>query len=269
MPELPEVEVGRKLAEAACRGKTIDYVYAAEDDIVFDGVSPKSFARTLKGRQVEQVHRRGKQLWMTLDAGPHPLFHFGMTGSFKAYSDEGERHAYCKCELLMHDGTRLGMKNSRRLGRIKLRDDPENQPPISRLGFDPYLEMPGVKTFTKQLTRRKAPVKAVLLDQGFAAGVGNWIADEVLYHARIDPRRRANELSEAEAKTLRTKLGYVIRKAVECDADYQRFPESWLFVHRWRKRDSKKGEITDHEGNPVTFDTVGGRTTSWVPARQG
>lgn len=268
MPELPEVEVGRKIAQAACTGKTIQYVYAAEDDIVYDGVSPKSFARTLKGRKVEAVHRRGKQLWMTLDQPPHPLFHFGMTGSFQAYTDESERHPYCKCELLMSDGTRLGMKNSRRLGRIKLRDDPENQPPISELGFDPYLEMPGVKTFTDLLTKRKAPVKAVLLDQGFAAGVGNWIADEALYHARLDPRRRANELSDKEARTLRTKLGYVIRKSVEWDADYHRFPDSWLFMHRWQLRASKKGEITDHEGNRVTFDKVGGRTTSWVPARQ-
>ena len=176
---------------------------------------------------------------MTLDQGPHPLFHFGMTGSFKAYTDD-ERHAYCKCELLMDDGTRLGMKNSRRLGRIKLRDS--RSPPISELGFDPYLE-PGVKTFTDLLTKRKAPVKAVLLDQGFAAGVGNWVADEALYHARIDPRRRANELSEKESQTLRTKLRYVIRKAVEWDADASRYPDSWLFRHRWQLRASKKGEI--------------------------
>ena len=268
MPELPECEVGRKIAEAACVGKTIEYVYAAEDDIVYDGVSPRSFARTLKGRKVEAVHRRGKQLWMTLDQPPHALFHFGMTGSFRAYTDESERHKYCKCELLMGDGTRLGMKNSRRLGRIRLREDPENEPPIRDLGFDPYLEMPGVKTFTRLLTQRKAPVKAVLLDQGFAAGVGNWIADESLYQARIDPRRRANTLSEKEARTLRTKLRYVIRKSVEWDADARRYPDSWLFPHRWQLRASKKGDIRDHEGHRVTFDKVGGRTTSWVPARQ-
>lgn len=268
MPELPEVEVGRRIAEDACVGKRIEYVYAAEDDIVYAGVSPKSFARKLKGRRVEAVHRRGKQLWMTLDAPPHPLFHFGMTGGFGAYRDEADRHAYCKCELLMDDGTRLGMKNSRRLGRIRLQHDPEHEEPLSKLGFDPLLDLPGPEAFAEAVRSRRAPVKALLLDQGFAAGMGNWTADEVLYQAKLSPHRRCDSLHDEEIRRLRTKLRYVIRKAVECDADYRRFPESWLFRHRWQLRDSKKDEIRDHAGQRVAFDKIGGRTTSWVPARQ-
>ena len=84
---------------------------------------------------------------------------------------------------------------------------------------------------------RSAVIKALLLDQTFAAGVGNWIADEVLYQARIDPRRRANALSAAEARRLRVKLKRIIETAVLVDADKSRFPRDWLFHQRWgRKR---------------------------------
>jgi len=268
MPELPEVERGRVIAEGACRGKKIMKVYAAEDDIVFDGVSPRAFANALKGRRVERVCRKGKQLWMELDEGPHPLFHFGMTGDFRAYTDASDRHRFCKCELLMDDGTRLGMKNARRLGRIKLRDDPENQPPISRLGFDPLVDPPTPTRFIEMLGQRRGVLKGLLLNQSFAAGIGNWIADEVLYQAGIRPDRDADSLSDEEAKLLLRKIKYVCKKAVEWDADYKRFPDTWLFLHRWSKRESKRAHIEDGRGYKLKFEAIAGRTTVWCPAVQ-
>ena len=83
------------------------------------------------------------------------------------------------------------MTDGRRLGRILLRDDPQAEPPVAKLGFDPLLAMPPPKRFSELIRARGANVKSLLLDQSFAAGVGNWIADEVLYQAGIDPRRRA------------------------------------------------------------------------------
>lgn len=268
MPELPEVERGRVIAERACAGKTIKKVYAAQDDIVFDGVTPRTFASTLKGRRVERVRRKGKQLWMELDQGPHPLFHFGMTGDFLTYESESDRHRFCKVELLMDDGTRLGMKNARRLGRIKLRDDPPNEPPISKLGFDPLADPPTPSAFIEMLGQRRGVLKGLLLNQSFAAGVGNWIADEVLYQSGIAPDRQADSLSDEEAKLLHRKLKYVCKKAVEWDADYRRFPDTWLFSHRWSKRQSQKGQTTDGKGHAIRFETVAGRTTAWCPSVQ-
>ena len=107
-------------------------------------------------------------------------------------------------------------------------------------------------------------LKGLLLDQGFAAGVGNWIADEVLYQAGLDPRRRAGELSDAERARLRLKLRHVVRTAVRADARKDRFPKSWLFHHRWGKnRDARTSR-----GELIEFLEIGGRTTAWVPSRQ-
>ncbi|MEM6553721.1 MAG: DNA-formamidopyrimidine glycosylase family protein, partial [Planctomycetota bacterium] len=92
MPELPEVERGRQQAEAACVGKTIKKVFTSKDEIVYAGVTHTKFARAIKGRKVQAARRRGKQLWLELDGdGPQPLIHFGMTGSFRAYTDPDER----------------------------------------------------------------------------------------------------------------------------------------------------------------------------------
>jgi formamidopyrimidine-DNA glycosylase len=104
-------------------------------------------------------------------------------------------------------------------------------------------------------------VKAVLLDQGFSAGVGNWIADEVLYQARIDPRRRTNTLSRAEIARLRAKLRLVIGTAVRVGADSDRFPPKWLFHTRWSKRLQSPVTV---RGERIRYLTVGGRTTAWV-----
>jgi len=70
----------------------------------------------------------------------------------------------------------LAFLDARRLGRIRLCAEPLSEPPISELGFDPILSMPSLDEFTPQVLKRKAPIKAVLLDQSFSAGVGNWVA---------------------------------------------------------------------------------------------
>jgi formamidopyrimidine-DNA glycosylase len=107
-------------------------------------------------------------------------------------------------------------------------------------------------------------MKAVLLDQSFAAGVGNWIADEVLYQARIDPRRLGRSLSDAEGRRLRATLRSVLRTAVRARADSDRFPRTWLFHHRW----GRNAEAVTARGEKIRHLTIGGRTTAWVPAVQ-
>jgi formamidopyrimidine-DNA glycosylase len=156
------------------------------------------------------------------------------------------------------------MTDARRLGRIRLRHDPRSEPPISLLGFDALLDLPSPARFLQLLSERGAPIKALLLDQSFAAGVGNWIADEVLYQARIAPRRRARSLSAEEGRRLRGALRRVIAVAVGAGSESDRFPRSWLFHHRWGRR----AGATTARGERIHHDTIGGRTTAWVPTVQ-
>lgn len=278
MPELPEVERARRLVERLAVGRRIVQVRCADDEIVFAGVTPRAMVRALTGRVVVASRRRGKQLWWELDERPWPLFHFGMTGQFvtplvdplrlaahgKQALDRSWPPRFWKIWLVLDDGTELAMTNARRLGRIRLQHDPEREPPIASLGFDPLDELPTPAAFAAALRRRKGVLKAVLLDQGFAAGIGNWMADEILYQARIDPRRRGTELTDAEARRIHTKLASIVHTACAVDADKERFPKGWLFHHRWGKQAgacTAKGEAIEHI-------ELGGRTTAWVPAVQ-
>jgi len=264
MPELPDVENARRFTERALKGRRIERVATVDDPIVYEGVTPRRFARALAGRRVLAVKRKGKHLWMVLDAPPFPLFHFGMTGSFELYRRAEERPRFWKVELLMDNGTRLAMPDARRFGRIRLQERPETDRPIAKLGFDPLFGLPPVAELHPLLARRKAPIKAVLLDQSLFAGVGNWIADEVLYQARLRPDRRASALRPAETARLRARLLGIVRHAVAVHADSDRFPKTWLFHHRW----GKDAEARTARGERITHATIGGRTTAWVPSRQ-
>ncbi len=277
MPELPEVEFGRKVAENALGGRQIVSVELAHDPIVFDGVPAAEFQRTLEGAKVVAVHRRGKHLWFELDRRPWPTFHFGMTGAFRVPDAdplvlEGSARSpdrrwpprFAKIRMTSGDGRELAMTNARRLGRIRLREDPANEPPIGDLGFDPLTEMPRLPDFRARFARRRGILKGLLLDQTFAAGVGNWIADEVLYQARLDPRRRTSTLTDSEVRALHEALKKVVRRSVSVDADKDRFPASWLFHHRW----GKGADARMRDGAQIRFLTIAGRTTAWVPSRQ-
>ncbi len=263
MPELPEVETVRRLAERTLRGRRIAAVAVADDRLVCDRVAPRAVAAALRGATVTAARRRGKHFWLELDRRPWPLFHLGMSGWFHAYRD-GERPRFWKIEIATDDGRRFAMTDPRRLGRIRLRHEPLAESPLAGLGPDAFDELPSARELERRLGRRSTPVKAALLDQTLLAGVGNWIADEVLYQAAIDPRRPASAVSPAEVARLRRALSGIVRHAVKVGADDARFPRTWLFHHRW----GKKKDARTARGERIVHLEVGGRTTAFVPERQ-
>lgn len=129
------------------------------------------------------------------------------------------------------------------------------EPPISALGFDPILSMPLLDEFTTSVKKRACPIKALLLDQSFSAGVGNYVAgifglvfrltncspvyaDEILYHARVHPEQRCNSLTDTQVAALHLQTSEVCRIAVEAKADDTKFPANWLFKHRWVREEA-------------------------------
>ena len=135
---------------------------------------------------------------------------------------------------------------------MRLQHDPPNEAPISLLGWDPLLSPPPPGAFWAQIGRRAAPIKAVLLDQSVAAGVGNWVADEALYAVRVHPETPARALGGARAAALQAAVESVCARAVEADADSARFPPDWIFHRRWGKVPGKCAE-----GHALAFITVG------------
>lgn len=287
MPELPEVETSRRAVEKLFKGKKIvEAIPDRDDPIVFDRDSPEEFRTAVEGARVKGTGRKGKYFWIELDRKPWPVFHLGMSGNVeirrrktgfaKAWggaklwreSKRDELDArmlpFCRLRLIAADGCEMAITDPRRFGRIRLANDPLGEPPISKLGYDPLHGFPPAKRLAEILKKRRAPIKAVLLDQGLFAGVGNWIADEVLYQARLSPHRLASKLTPKEVATLRATLLAVIRKSISVGADYDRYPKTWLFHHRW----GKAKEARTSRLQKIVHDTIGGRTTAWVPSVQ-
>lgn len=119
-----------------------------------------------------------------------------------------------------------------------------------------------LKTIMK---KRHVPVKALILDQAVISGVGNWVADESLYHAKLHPEQYCNEFSDEEAKNLYEAIRYVCQTACDLLADSDKFPGHWMFDHRWGKG---KGSGTLPNGEKLAWITVGGRTSCYAPAVQ-
>ncbi|EKM60731.1 uncharacterized protein PHACADRAFT_203883 [Phanerochaete carnosa HHB-10118-sp] len=288
MPELPEVERAAALLRTLAKGKQIARVEAVEDNLVFSDTTHSEFEKELEGRTVKDVARYGKVFYFDLDGdGRMPVLHFGMTGMLQVkgqlatYYKETPRKAstdwpprFMKFILHIRDETtgsttEVAFLDARRLGRVRLVKSPLEEPPISALGFDPILSMPKLEPFKVQVLRRTCPIKALLLDQSFSAGVGNWVADEVLYHARIHPERRCHTLDDTELAALHLQTHQVCQTAVDVNADDAKFPGDWLFKHRWGKG-KKKHTLLLPSGEPATIKwvTVGGRTSAFVAELQ-
>jgi len=151
-------------------------------------------------------------------------------------SEEEWPSKYSKFFAELDDGLEFSFTDKRRFARVRLFEDPETVPPISELGPDALFEPMSVDNFLDSLGRKKIGIKALLLDQSFISGIGNWIADEVLYQSRIHPLQIASNLSREGCEALHRSIQEVVKYAVEVDADLERFPKEWLFHHRWGKK---------------------------------
>jgi formamidopyrimidine-DNA glycosylase len=290
VPELPEVETARLRLQKILKGQKIVRVKVDRDDLIcFDRQTPLEVARALRGATVTGTGRKGKYFWLELDRKPWLMLHLGMTGNveirrrlpgknghaqygwgglnlWQSRTKDLEQKVprFCRLLLFLENGSEVAVTDPRRFGRIRLNDDPANSPSVAKLGFDPLQKFPPAKKLLTKLQTRRVAIKAVLLDQSIFAGVGNWIADEVLYQAGIDPHRSAAKLTIAEVIKLRRKLMAIVTFAVRVQADYDRYPKYWLFHYRWGKAKDAK----DFKGRPILHETIGGRTTAWVPEVQ-
>lgn len=280
MPELPEVESVCRLMRRVIEGKRIVRVEVMPDEIVLSGHPPEAVEAALVGNTVTGVGRHGKFWWLSLEGeGPTVFGHLGMSGWIRELDTEGRRlHShgnapifdaegrprFLKLLIEVEGGGKVAFTDSRRFARLWLGESPEMDKQVKRLGPDAHLGLPTTEELIRRLAKRKAPIKAVLLDQTAFAGIGNWIADEVLYQAGIAPKRLASSLSPVEVAALRNSIENVLAHAVDVDADYTQFPDEWLFHHRWGG--GKGAELV--QGQEIIRETVGGRTTAWVPERQ-
>lgn len=247
MPELPEAEHARQTLEGVL-GRRIVFV-DDDDSYVCRPHAPGEIEDALVGHEFVTAHRRGKFLWLETVDGPTLGLHLGMAGKI-VLEPVGETPRWDRFSVDFEDGTRFALRDKRRLGRAVLNPD------FSHVG--PDAANVGREDFRRLIGTGRTAVKARLLDQRAISGVGNLIADQVLWQARIAPGRSVSELSTEDLDRLQRELRSAIRNAV-------------------RKGGAHTGEFVPARGregacprcgHSLERATIGGRTTYWCPVCQ-
>lgn len=261
MPELPEVETVVRSVRGYVTGRRI-----LRAEFTSQWVTPGDrgeLARKLTGRRIESVTRRGKFIVMTLDQGSLTL-HLGMTGKLLV-SGAPESHVYGTFAL---DDGMLLFHDPRQFGTIEWSADPLH-PRVARLGPEP-LEI-GFEEFRARL-KRKAGMKALLLNQTFLAGLGNIYADESLFRAGIHPLANAQKIGPTRARRLYDAIQGVLSHAIELggssisdyvNADGER---GWFQVEH--KAYGREGDPCEGCGGPIRKILVAQRGTHFCPKCQ-
>ena len=246
MPELPEAERARTTLESAMHRRV-----AAVDDndtYVCRPHSPGEIDSALRGHTFVRALRRGKFLWLETEDGPTLGLHLGMAG--RIVVDPDSFNGWDRFTVRFEDGGAFVLRDKRRLGRAVL------NPNFSHVGPDAALV--GRDEFRRLIGRGRTAVKARLLNQGAISGVGNLLADEALWLARISPRRLTSDLTNDDLDRLRRELRRAVRAAIR---------DGGVHTGRFVRARAREGSCP-RDRHPLERAKIGGRTTYWCPVCQ-
>ncbi|MEY2479093.1 MAG: formamidopyrimidine-DNA glycosylase [Verrucomicrobiota bacterium] len=263
MPELAEVEWYRKQWNAGRAEKIVDLSLHARKRI-FRGTNTRKLRQRLIREKFLDSEARGKRMLFKFSGENWLGIHLGMTGTLRVESENfrAGKHDHL---VLFQEKRALVFRDSRQFGRVRFhhgRDEPDwwkrNIPEIVSAKFD--------REFVDRFLDRhkKAPIKAVLLLQNGFSGIGNWMADEILWRAKIFPSRPAGKLDRDERTAFFRATKSIARKSLETlGKNYSDPPKNWLIHQRW-----KCSGICPLHRSPLQRATIGGRTTAWCPRCQ-
>lgn len=273
MPELPEVETVRLGLEPALVGRRLERV-EIHDPRLTRPFDPRTVAAELEGERVSALERRGKYLVVRFESSRGLLIHLRMTGSLRhaprgALGDDPYRRAVVRLD----DGSDVAYRDVRRFGTWLLLEADQLEPYLStRLGVEPLGPDFTIPELKRRLAGRRAPVKAALLDQRTAAGLGNIYVDEALWRARVHPLRPAGTVGPAALRRLHA----AVREALEAGLarqgatlrDYaQPDGRAGAMQHEFKVY-GRDGEPCERCGTPIEKTRAGGRGTWYCPRCQ-
>jgi formamidopyrimidine-DNA glycosylase len=263
MPELAEVEWYRKQWDTGVGDEIVDLSLHPRK-YIFRGTNTDALRENLVGQKLLRSTRRGKQMLFNLSGDNWLGIHLGMTGKTRVKSANFRPGKYD--HLVLYQRKRaLVFTDPRQLGHVRFHNgdnEPDwwkrDAPEIDSREFDQ-------KVLDQFLHRhRKAPIKAILLMQNGFPGIGNWMADEILWRAKVLPSKRTGKLPARDRAAILRATKFVVRRSLETlGKDFSDPPKSWLIHQKW-KRDG----VCPLHHTPLRHVTIGGRTTAWCPRCQ-
>ena len=263
MPELAEVEWFRKQWNPGIGAEIVDLSLHARNR-VFRDENVAELQRRLIGTKLVSSHARGKRMLFKFSGDNFLFIHLGMTGKIRVEQTNYRPGKHDHLVLFQRERA-LVFTDSRQFGRVRFyhgSDEPDwwksGAPEIISREFD--------QKFVDQFLDRhlKAPIKAVLLMQNGFPGIGNWMADEILWRAKVLPSKWTGRLTTRGRDAIFHATKFVVRRSLETlGKDFSDPPRGWLIHQRWNRRG-----ICPRHRTPLRHATIGGRTTAWCPRCQ-
>ena len=211
MPELPEVETVKNELTPHILGRRITGITLPWEGIVKQ-LTIGEFRSRISGRKITGISRHGKYLIFSLDSDDSLVIHLKMTGSLLTGQDSSEPPQYTRAIIHLDGETSIFFRDPRKFGAMWLIKDQNTI--VNKLGPEPLTTDFTPQLLAERLARRSAPIKALLCDQGFIAGIGNMYADEALSAAGIHPLRPGGSLSRDEVERLYQAIRQVLWSAI-------------------------------------------------------
>jgi formamidopyrimidine-DNA glycosylase len=263
MPELAEVEYFRRQWDSGL-GSRVTRVGMHPEKRVFRGVDVAALEKALTGAKLLRSEGHGKQMLFSFSPAASLGIHLGMSGLLRV---EGAAFLPAQHDhlVLYQERRSLVYSDPRMFGRIRFalgQGKPEwwnNLPPAV---ISPAFT--GAVLREKLSRGRRSPIKAALLDQSIFPGVGNWMADEILWQVKLHPATRAGDLGTSQQHDLWRASRAICRTALKTiGLDWSEPPKNWLIHRRW-----KKGGRCPRDGTLLDHGTIASRTTAWCPVCQ-
>ncbi|MFT5386926.1 MAG: formamidopyrimidine-DNA glycosylase [Lysobacterales bacterium] len=217
MPELPEVETVVRDLQKILPGLAIEDV-SIYDNRIIHTINDKQFIKTLKGKVFKSVTRRAKGIIITFETGDYLFIHLKMTGQL-IYGEDlrlKQNLKETKVVLQLSDKKFLNYNDQRLFGWLIYTKDLSEIGYLNNVGPEPFDDVVTGDWFKEKVRSRKVPIKVLLLNQEFIAGVGNIYASEILYKAKINPRKRSFRLTKKECLSLRDTTVDILKEAILC-----------------------------------------------------
>ena len=272
MPELPEVETVKKSLKIRLCGKKIKGVKVYYSSIIEYPAIP-IFLKNIKNQVIHDMDRYGKWLIFVLD-DYYLLSHLRMEGKyfFKTKRDQILKHEHVIFEL--DDDTELRYMDVRKFGRMHLikKEDIHMIGPFLNMGLEPWDDKLTCFYLKEKYRTRVLPIKTLLLDQSIIVGIGNIYADEILFLAKINPLKKANQLNNMELDKIIKYTKEVLERAIEKGGTTIRSYTSVDGVHGLFQQElyvhGRNGKLCSVCGSIIKKVKVGGRGTYYCPSCQ-
>jgi formamidopyrimidine-DNA glycosylase len=235
MPELPEVETTVRGLKRKILNRIFFVFWTDSPKMVKKPNNIKAFQKEIKGKKIEKIYRRGKNIIFQLSGNKTLLIHQKISGHllFGKWEKSGKGwqafpgplsdrvNSFIHMVFVFDNGKMMALSDPRKFAKTELWNTDEflKSDFMQKIGPEPLDESFTFDKFKKILLSKKGKIKQVLMDQNVIAGIGNIYSDEILFQAKVYPLRRSNELKDGELKKMYSATKSILKKAIDLKGD--------------------------------------------------